>query len=455
VKKSLTLFIVALTSILLSGCLDNGSSAAPPTNMVATAGDGRVKVTWTGVSGVDYWLFTATDMALSALNWTGLPNAHVYINASSPYYLCGLLNDKTYYFVTNGRINGGPGGASSLQVNAMPYNAITKWAVTPAASGVPASINLNGVGYASLTTCSNNTTSSSGQFAAVGAGGAIYTSADNGQTWTAHTPFTSDLNAITGYAANQNNSTTPALLWVAVGAGGATTYSNDQGVTWLPGRMIATPANPSLNAITQVTGTFFAVGDQANIYSTTDGTNWVTHTPATTVTTSNLHGIAHGTNYVAVGDNGTILTSGDGSTWTAQTTVANSIPTINLRHVTANGNIIVAVGDGGTIVTSKDAGATWVVQTPFGATNLVGVAAEFQYKENDVVDKWLGIVPTVQFIAIDSSGNAYTTKSDLTSANGMTWTTTTTTGASSLNALVSSGFGYVAVGNAGATTTAF
>ncbi len=453
-KKSLTLFIAALASILLSGCLDNGSSAAPPTNMLATAGDGRVKVTWTGSSGVDYWLFTATDMTLSALNWTGLPNAHVYINASSPYYLCGLLNDKTYYFVTNGRINGGPGGASSLQVNAKPYNASANWAITPAVSGVPANVNLNGVGYTSLTTCSNNATSSSGQFAAVGAGGAIYTSADNGQTWMARTPFTADLYAITGYAANQNNAATPALLWIAVGAGGVSVYSKDQGATWQAGRAATTPASPSLNGITQVAGTFFAVGDNANIYSTTDGTNWVSHTPATTVTSNNLRGIAHGTNYVAVGDNGTILTSGDGNTWASHT--LTPALTSNLKQVTSVGSLIVAVGDAGTIVTSKDAGATWVVQTPFGTTNLVGVAAEFQYKENDVVDKWLGIIPTVQFVAIDSSGNAYTTKSSLTSVDGMTWSTTAaTTGANNLNALVSSGFGYIAVGNAGATTAAF
>lgn len=447
-KKCLTLFIAALASVLLSGCLDNGSSAAPPTNMVATAGDGRVKVTWTGVSGVDYWLFTATDMALSALNWTGLPNAHVYINASSPYYLCGLFNDKTYYFVTNGRINGGPGGASSLQVNAMPYNASTKWAITPAASGVPANVNLNGVGYAGLTTCSNTATSSSGQFAAVGAGGTIYTSTDNGQTWVARTPFTSDLNAITGYAANQNNASTPALKWIAVGAGGVSVYSTDGGVSWLPGRMVATPANPSLNAITQVAGTFFAVGDQANIYSTTDGTTWVPHTPVTTVTTSNLHGIAHGTNYVAVGDSGTILTSGDGNTWTSHTLTPALAS--NLKQVASVGNLIVAVGDGGTIVTSKDAGATWTTQTLTGTPSLVGITAESQYVENAVIDPLLGFIPSAQFVAVDSTGKYYT------SPNGLTWSAANSiAGVTSLNALVSSGFGYIAVGNAGATATAF
>jgi hypothetical protein len=453
VKKTLTLLFVTLTTLLLNGCLDNGTPAAPPTNMKATAGEGRVQVEWTASSGVDYWLFTATDMALSVLNWTGLPNAHVYINASSPYYLCGLFNDTTYYFVTNGRNNGGPGGASSLQVNAMPYNASANWTITPAVSGVPASINLNGVGYAGMTTCSNTASSSSGQFAAVGTGGTIYTSADNGQSWTARPPFTSDLNAIAGYATNQNNSSTPALLWVAVGAGGATTYSNDQGLTWKEGRAIPTIPNPTLNAIIQVAGTFFAVGDAANIYSTTDGTTWVSHTPATTVTTNNLRGIAHGTNYVAVGDGGTILTSADGNTWTAH--ALTPALTSNLKQVAAIGNLIVAVGDGGTAVISKDAGATWVLQTLTGVPNLIGVTAELQTKMNDVIDGWLGIIPTVQFVAVDSNGNAYATKSNATNTANLTWSAAIQTGASNVNALTSSGFGYIAVGNAGAVTTAF
>lgn len=455
-KKWLCIFFIAISTPLLSGCLDNGSSANPPANMSAIPGDGRVKISWTANSGVDYWLFTATDAALNAFNWTGLANQHVYINAATPFYMCGLLNNTTYYFATNGRINGGPGGASSAQVNATPYNASASWAIPAAASAVPATANLNGVGYASLTTCSNDATSASGRFAAVGTGGAIFTSADNGQSWIARTsPLTTDLYAVTGYAANQNNASTPALRWVAVGAGGASVYSTD-GVNWLVGR--GNLGNPALRAVTQIAGTFFAAGETGTILSSTDGTTW---TPRTSGSTNNLQGITHSSIYAAVGDSGTILTSADGNTWTTRTPTSVpagiSLTGIVLKSVSAIGNIYVAVGDGGTIVTSIDGGATWIARTPLSGTpNLVSVAAESQLVANAVVDPQLGFISHAQFVAIDSSGNAYS------SVNGIVWALvappagkTTSTGASGLNALVSSGFGYVAAGNSGATPYAF
>jgi len=152
-----------------------------------------------------------------------------------------------------------------------------------------------------------------------------------------------------------------------------------------------------------------------------------------------------------VGNNGTILTSSDGANWAAPTTGTSS----HLRHVTALGNIIVAVGDGGTVVTSKDAGVSWAVQNLTGSPNLVGVAAESQFASNGIVDSWLGVVPSVQFVAVDSSGNTYVTTRSAASTNGQTWTGANNTAINPTNALVSSGFGYVAAGNAGATAHAF
>ena len=218
-KKLFYMLIVAMVTPLLSGC-NNGSTAAPPSALSATAGDGRVKVTWTASPGVDYWLFTATDPSLSAFNWTGLPNQHAYAAVASPFYMCGLFNGTTYYFAANGRSNGGAGGSSSPTINATPYNASATWTAIPTpTNGVPLSTNLYGVGYTSLTTCSNNATSATGSFAAVGAGGAIFTSSDDGQHWTPPTTVPSglpDLYAVTGYAANLNNPTTPALYWLSL-----------------------------------------------------------------------------------------------------------------------------------------------------------------------------------------------------------------------------------------------
>jgi hypothetical protein len=463
VKKLFCMLIVAMATPLLSGCYGKGSSADPPANFTPFAGDGRVMLTWTPVAGVDYWLFTATDPSLTAFNWTGLAHAYARINAPTPFYMCGLIDGLPYYFAANGRINGGPGGPSSPTITATPYNAsAAPW--TPA-SGVPSTTNLYGVGYTSLTTCGNIATiSSTGSFAAVGSGGAIFTSPD-GISWTsqaAPSGFTADLYAVTGYAANLNNLTTPGLRWVAVGAGGASVYSLD-GITWSIGNAynsgsLANPGNYALRSITRVGSTFYAVGDAGTIISSIDGITW-THRPynAPNATAHNLNGVTHGGIYVAVGDSGTILTSSDGNTWATPTSPITS----NLRQVTffgsIYGNIYVAVGDGGTVVTSKD-GATWTAQPPIlGAPNLVGITVETRAVDPPTasIDPSLGFISTAQFVAIDSAGNAYT------SVNGYTWTQTTSTGiscgtaASCMNPLVSSGFGYVAAGDVGATAYAF
>jgi len=346
-----------------------------------------VVLTWTPNPGVDYWIFTATDPNLTAFNWTGLANAHGYPSASTPFYMCGLLDGDQYYFAANGRTNGGPGGTSmsSTPSNVTPYNASAKtWTNNSSLS----SQNLYGVGYASLTTCSNNPTSAAGNFVAVGAGGAIFTSAD-GQSWTAAVlvPLVSDLYAVTGNATNLNNPTSPpALLWVAVGDG-VSVYSND-GNYWYQGNLAS--GTLALRSLTHAGGAFVAVGDGGTIVSSTDGINW---TPQISNSSNNLNGVTYGGIYVAVGDSGTILTSGNGGTWTPVS--ASGISTFNkLRQVASFGSLYVAVGDAGTIVTSKD-GANWYTQTLSGAPDLVGVAAEPQIMADDVVngvvDGWLGI----------------------------------------------------------------
>jgi hypothetical protein len=449
VKKMFYIVIVAMVTFLLGGCFDNGSSAAPPSNFTATAGDGRVKIEWTPDSGVDYWLFAATNPSLTAFNWTGLPNAQAYIKAATPFYLCGLIDGTTTYFAINGRINGGPGGSSSPTISKTPYNASAQtWTLNPTSLIQ----DIYGVGYTSLTTCTNNgSISAAGTFAAVGATGAIFTSTD-GISWTGQSsPITTNLNAVAGYAANQNNAATPGLRWVAVGDGGAAVYSTD-GITWSVG---ATTTTQSLHAITQVSGTFFAVGDAGTILSSIDGNTWTSHT-ATSGTTNRLNGVTHGGIYVAVGDGGTILASSDGSNWTARPSPTTS----NLHQVTSfvsvYGTIYVALGDAGTIVTSKDGGTTWTTQTLAGSPNLVGITVESRgvetttaYTTAPAADPSLGFVSTAQFVAIDSNGNAYT------SVNGYIWSAAIPTGATGINALVSSGFGYVTAGNAGTSAYVF
>lgn len=446
-KKLFSVLFVALASPLLGGCLSSGSSAEPPASFASAAGDGRVVLTWTASPGVNYWLFTATDPSLTAFIWTNLPNAHVYQSAASPFYMCGLLDGTQYWYAANGRIDGGPGGSSSPTISAIPYKAGSVWTANAPLIQTP---NLFGVGYTGLTTCSNIATSAAGSFAAVGAVGAIFTSSD-GTSWTsrpAPAGFLSDLYAVTGYAANQNNPTNPALRWVAVGAGGASVYSAD-GVIWAVGNSansnsLANPNNHALRSLTQAAGTFIAVGDAGTILSGTDGITW---TARVSGTASNLNGVTHGSYYVAAGDGGTILTSADGITWTPRVS-----GTANLRQVSSIGNTYVAVGDSGAVSTSIDGGTTWTAQTLTGAPNLVGIAANSQHATLDSTGFTFtstAIAANSLFVAVDNSGNAYT------SADGLTWSGAIPTGAASLNALISSGFGYVAGGNSGATVAAF
>jgi len=476
VNKLFYILVTAIMASLLSGCPSSGSSASPPPWLAHTAGDGRVKLEWTPTSGVDYWLFTATDPKLTAFNWTSLPRAYASVNAATPFYMCGLINDVAYYFATNGRVNGGPGGTSSPTITATPYNAVTHWLAVSPASGVASTTDLYGVSYASQTTCGNNAAiSATGMFAAVGTGGAIFTSND-GLSWSTVTPLTPNaLNAVSGYAANQNNTTTPALRWMAVGDAGAVVYYED-GNGWVlensASLLAANPSSYALRSVTQVGTTFFAVGDAGTIISSADAISW-THRPynAGNATTNNLNGIAYGGGlYVAVGDNGTLLTSGDGNTWAIPVQTPALAISANLHKVTAftsiYGNIYVAVGAGGTIVTrtsnSYNNNTNWTAQSlpiPTGSTippNLVGVTAESRGVDittatttAPAVDPKLGFISSAQFVAVDDAGNAYA------SVNGYDWPTTILTGASGVNAVVSSGFGYIVTGSSGVSATAF
>jgi photosystem II stability/assembly factor-like uncharacterized protein len=459
------MLIVAMATVLLGGCLDNGSTYAPPANFAATAGDGRVTLTWTPNWAIDYWVFSATDPSITAFNWIDLPNAHAYTIVPTPLYLCGLFMGDQYYFAANGRTSGGPGGPSSPTVSATPYDAsTTSWTAGPTVSGA----NIYGVGYTSLFNCWNNpTTSGAGIFAMVGAGGAIYTSSD-GKSWAhqaAPARFTSDLYAVTGYTTFTNQyvpwpglPVPPPQLWVAVGAGGSSLYSTDS-VNWQMGGSNASPTpclncttNQDLHDITQAFGIFVAVGNAGTIMSTYDGLNWIM--AANQPSSYNLWGIARGSVYVAVGEHGTILTSPDGSNWTlplAPPATSNNLRKVAISPAGSLTGIIVAVGDQGTIVTSLNNGLNWspVITLP-GAPNLISVTVENKVFANVSSDPVLGgSAPSSEFVAMDSTGKVYT------SVNGIDWSGPSPTPINNPNAMFASGFGYVAAGNGGTTAYAF
>lgn len=412
----------------------NGDPAAAPTNVTATGGDNYIQVRWDTAEGVDYFVFTALDASLTTLNWLNLSGGAAYVNVASPLTLCGHTNDQQRWFTVNGRTGSAPGGAGSPAVSATPRAAGGAWN-----GGATLTDDLAGVGFAVITTC-QRTGLPTGVLTAVGPAAAIHSSAD-AVNWTRRTPpagFTADLHAVANFTSAPNNASSPGLRTIAVGAGGAALVSTDGSVTWTVGQPFDA-GRAALRGIVAVGSSFVAVGDGGTIRSTGDGITW---TDLTSNTTAHLNGIGFGAGrYVAVGDGGVLVDSTNiGTTWTPKTIDgAGSLRAIaygnNNNNVNNGGvfliNTFVAVGDGGKAVVSTDGGTTWTVKTIDGAGDLIGIAY------------------ISRFVAIDRAGNAFT------SADGQTWSGAIATGRSGLRAIVTNGYGYVAVGDGGATTASF
>lgn len=432
-KKWFVRCVPACVVPVMVACGGGGNPTPPPGNVAAKAGDGWVQVSWDATAGVDYWVFMAADASLTTLNWLNLAKGTAFINKTSPLTVCGQPNSEQKWLTVNGRTGGGAGGAGSPIVSVTPRAAGATWS-----GGTTLGSDAAAVGFAIITSCTV-TGLPTGVLTAVGAGGAIYQSID-GVTWasrSAPTGFASDLLAVASYTTSIDLPDNPGIHYLALGAGGAALTSTD-GVTWTVGSAFDA-TRPALRGLIAVTTTFTAVGDNGTIRTTSDGVVW---TDRTSNTTANLRGVAYGNGrYIAVGDGGAIVTSVDsGLTWTAQTVSgAGNLRAIvygnNFNDVsntaTISINTFVAVSDSGAVVVSSDGGVTWSVQQVAGAGELTGISY------------------VSRFVAVDRSGNAFT------SNTGTAWSTPVATGHTGLRAIVNNGYGYVAVGDGGVTTSSF
>ena len=454
------LFPFLVGGAALSGCLGNsGESLPPPTGIKPVVGDGIVGVTWTSEPDVSYLVFGSTKPNLTTLNWLDAGIAGFALNnqgtkAQPPTFLCGAPNGATYYFVIDAHTGTAPGGASSP---AMPATGRSAGGQGLWALGAAIGTNIDGVGYAATTACVPFGVPSlpGGWFVAVGPGGKIFTSKDGGHRWspaTVPSGYAIKLNGVAGYVTPINTPTVPAFVFVAVGDGGNVLTSAD-GLTWTPHTSTSTTQN--FNAVTLANGIFIAVGDTGVIRTSPDGVTWLSPTSNTSF---NLHAVqcVSSTCY-AVGDGGQITQSIDtGSTWTAQT--LTGAPTLravaygnydnNVTNIAGPGTIgiggtiptgidtWVAVGDGG-VAFSNVNGAGWTPVPIAGAPNLTAIAY------------------TSQFVALDAVGNAYTTQTATGTGVAGMWTAVGTTNLSSAAAIVSTGYGYVAVGVDGSNASSY
>jgi hypothetical protein len=409
--------------VLLSACnVGSGNTSSPgiPQNMVVTAGDGQVVITWDFDPSLQYWVFLAEGGAISLNNYFNNQGARVVTPAYSPQIIDGLGNGVQYAFIMNATRNGGGAGPTTNSQSATPQAAGVNWTLstTPAITA-----NLEAVTFGG------------GLFVAVGQGGVIYTGTYTGLGAISWTQVTSNFPAGAG---DLHGVTWNGVWFVAVGDGGNAVYSDD-GYNWTAvatGTTSGTTAN--LRSVAPYGGYFVAVGDGGTIVYTTTLTGWAAVTPAPTA--NNLVNVANLAGYLTVlGDNGTLLLSLNVLTW-APPAGMPSLPGITLRssadaaNVTVNlpTPVLVVVGDQGTVLTSPDAVNFTLGGKPNGSSvNLRSV--------------FYGSGFGSRLVAVGDAGNVFY------SDNATTWALPTIPPATTqnLNGVAFGKGAYVVVGDAG------
>ena len=445
-QKIVRLLLSAMLGLALVACGGKGDSATPPTDLVATAGDAQVTLTWTMAPGVEYWIWYAPGTLAAGQDILQASGHRSLVKATSPYVLSGLVTGAPYTFTIDGRTGGGPGGTKAAFQYATPRPAGSSWSTPatlltpPATTAVAATTlggnDLRGVAYG-LASDTNP------YHLVAGAGGALYFAADPAN-WIAITGsgITSNLRAA-AYASGR----------FLVGDHLGKIYYTTDFTTWTASTVPT--SGKQINAMASNGTSAVAVGNDGTIWTTGDGVTW---TPAATVPTAkHLLGVAYaangvnGVNWLAVGADGTLLLSSDANTWIAPTSltgvgVGTTLNAAGYRAAVtftdaSTGNVLatyaatyVAVGDGGKVITSSD-GLNWALNA-----------------QNLTQDQKALSVTASQFLSAGASGSVYT------SADGQTWTARSTLPASNsqhvyglLNTmgLLNVTARYVAVGAAG------
>ncbi|MBC8044446.1 MAG: T9SS type A sorting domain-containing protein [Rhizobacter sp.] len=197
-------------------------------------------------------------------------------------------------------------------------------------------------------------TSGFGSAVAVGVGGTILRSTDNGNTWASVSGGSADLMGVAGVslsAAGKGNAAESVQGFgsaVAVGVGGTILRSTDDGQSWSTvsssGSTLNSVASAAAPAVvrkgygvsgTQGFGSAVAVGVGGTILRSTDGgASWQSISTAAAGATNLQKVISDGsaTNFTAVGTDGLVIRSVDGGlTWNALSAVADDSPYAPLK----------------------------------------------------------------------------------------------------------------------------
>lgn len=237
-----------------------------------------------------------------------------------------------------------------------------------------------------------------------GAGGAIFRSTDDGQTWSA-LARTEDVLAsacfidrrtgwVAGYSGTIERTDDGGASWAlqrgdrpdeilnsiyfadashgwAVGGGGLVLRTEDGGKSWEP---IVSGRVEDLWCVRFITnGRGWAVGEDGLILSSDDGgRSWSPSSPRPQISSSGLFAltVTQSGSVVAVGESGTIIRSTDGKNWS----LVPSGTTEPLNSVSCPiKNEIWAAGAKGAVLESSDDGVTWQQVPSFSSKNLMSI----------------------------------------------------------------------------------
>jgi photosystem II stability/assembly factor-like uncharacterized protein len=296
-------------------------------------------------------------------------------------------------------------------VNNLAYNTTYKIKVTTGAKSALGN-DLSRADESSFTTSHSPSSSVSGFFMAVGSGGKILRSTDNGSSWSIATScqFSTNLADVTF-----GNNTS-----VAVGIPGKIVRSTNSGSSW---DNVTSVNSQYLYGITFGNNTFVAVGESGNIVrSTNSGSSW---NDSNSGISQYLYGITFGNNtFVAVGSSGNIVRSTDnGTSWDNATSNTSNL----LNRVTFGNNTFVAVAQSGNIVRSTDNGTSWDNATSPTGNILYGVT----YGNNT-------------FVGVGQSGNIVRSTD-----NGTNWDNATSGITTDIRGVTFGNNTFVAVGSGG------